>query len=160
MNDHHKATSPAVLAFPIVLLAVVTGCWRGGCDSGPAGADVCPGPTYGYARVEGTLHQFDGTPAVNRQVFVSCGDAIGAYSDHTDGAGRFAVQPVYGSVDTILFPHPPRDAAGNFLVTCAVGGEVRYDVFVRDSAVVPFAPTRAGMTTVHVSLAEPAPTQQ
>jgi hypothetical protein len=110
--------------------------------------------------VDGTLHQLDGTPAVNRQVFVSCGDVIGGYGDHTDGAGRFSVQPVYSNADTILFPHPPRDAAGNFLVRCGVGGELRYNVFVRDSAVVPFAPTRAGVTAVQVSLVESASTEQ
>jgi hypothetical protein len=53
-----------------------------------------------------------------------------------------------------IVPHPPRDPAGNFLFPCGVSGEVRHDVVVRDS-VVPFAPTRAAVTTVHVDLVEP-----
>jgi hypothetical protein len=142
------------------LVSRLAACGGDGCDAGPAAGDVCPGPTYGYARVEGTLHQLDGTPAVNRQVFVSCGDVIGGYGDHTDGAGRFSVQPVYSNADTILFPHPPRDVAGNFLVHCGVGGELRYNVFVRDSALVPFAPTRAAVSAVQVSLVESAVTER
>jgi hypothetical protein len=107
--------------------------------------------------VEGTVLRLDGTAAAGRQAFVSCGDLIGAYSEHTDDAGRFAVEAVYTNADTLFRPHPPRDPGGRFLVNCDVTAEVRRDVVVRDSVVVPFAQTRQEVAPVLVELRETNP---
>ena len=144
----------------VTLLSLLTGslhaCGRG-CGGSPAAADLCPGPVYGYARVEVTVRELDGTPAAGRQGFVSCGDVIGAYGEQTNADGRFVVEPVYSNVDTVFLPHPPRGADGSFLASCAVNAEVRRDVVARDSVVVPFAPTRPGVTPVVIELREPGP---
>jgi hypothetical protein len=139
-----------------LLTGSITACGRG-CGGGLAAADICPGPVYGYARVEVTVLRVDGTPAAGRQGFVSCGDVIGAYGAHTNADGRFVVEPVYSNTDTVFSPHPPRGADGGFLVSCAVNAEVRRDVVARDSVVVPFAPTRPGVTSIAIELREPSP---
>ena len=129
----------------------------GGSGCGGGAADICPPPTYGYARVEGTVLRNDGTPAAGRQAFVSCGDLIGGYGDHTDNAGRFAVNAVYGNEDTLFHPHPPRDANGSFLVDCSISAEVRRDTVLRDAVVVPFAQSRRDIVPVIVELREASP---
>ena len=141
------------------LLSLLTGsinaCGRG-CGGNPAASDLCPGPVYGYARVEVTARLLDGTPAAGRQGFVNCGDVDGVYSALTNANGRFVVEPVYSNADTVFLPHPPRGADGSFLASCEVNAEVRLDVVARDSVVVPFAPTRQGVTPVVIELREPA----
>jgi hypothetical protein len=67
------------------------------------------------------------------------------------------VEPVYTNADTLFRPHPPRDPGGRFLVNCAVTAEVRRDVVVRDSVVVPFAQTRQEVAPVLVELRETNP---
>ncbi len=140
-----------------LLSGALSACWGGSCGGGLAAGDLCPGPVYGYARVEVTVRQLDGTPASGRQGFVSCGDVIGSYGDQTNAAGQFVVEPVYSNIDTIWSPHPPRAADGSFLVNCAVNAEVRRDLVARDSVVVPFAPTRPKITSVAIELHEPSP---
>jgi hypothetical protein len=139
-----------------LLSGALSGC-GGSCGGGLAAGDLCPGPVYGYARVEVTVRQLDGTPASERQGFVSCGDVIGAYGGQTNAGGQFVVEPVYSNIDTIWSPHPPRAADGSFLVNCAVNAEVRRDVVARDSVVVPFAPTRPEIQLIAVELQEPGP---
>ena len=143
------------------LLTLCTGslsaCGGGSCGDSLGAGDVCPGPVYGYARVEVTVRYLDGTPAIGRQGFVNCGDVIGSYGGQTNAVGRFIVQPVYSNADTVLWPHPPRGPDGGFLVSCAVNAEVRRDVVARDSVVVPFAPTRQEVSPIVVELREPGP---
>ena len=103
------------------------------------------------------MRLLDGSPAAGRQGFVNCGDVNGVYSGLTNANGRFVVEPVYANADTVFLPHPPRGADGGFLASCAVNAEVRRDVVARDSVVVPFAPTRQGVTPIVVELREPGP---
>ena len=152
----HGGTWGALVTVGGALTTLLSACGGGSCGTGVAASDLCPGPTYGYAAVEGRVLRLDGTPAVDRQTFVSCGEVIGSYGEHTDRAGRFAVRPVYSNADTLFHPHPPRGPDGGFLVTCGISAEVRRDVVARDSVVVPFAPTRQSVTAVIVELREPA----
>jgi hypothetical protein len=153
-----KRNCPRGLA---TLLALLTGsinaCGGGTCGDALGAGDICPGPVYGYARVEVTVRQLDGTSAAGRQGFVSCGDVIGSYGDLTNAAGRFVVEPVYANFDTLFSPHPPRADDGGFLVNCGVYAEVRRDVFAQDSVAVPFAPTRVEIRSIAIELREPSP---
>jgi hypothetical protein len=126
-----------------MLVALLAGCGGNGCDAGALGAgDICPGPVDGFAHVEIIVLHADGSPAVSRQTFLSCGDAVGTYSDLTNPDGRLIVDPVYSPQDTLLFPFPPRAPDGSFLVDCGASAEVRPNSFVRDSFPVRFAPSR------------------
>lgn len=147
--------SPGLAALVALIAGSISACGGGNCGSDLASGDVCPGPVYGYARVEVTVQQLDGTPASGRQGFVSCGDIIGAYGARTNADGQFVVEPVYTNGDTVLSPHPPRAGDGSFLVNCAVNAEVRRDVVARDSVIVPFAPTQPEIETIVVELHEP-----
>ncbi|HEU4681588.1 MAG TPA: hypothetical protein VFS51_07580 [Gemmatimonadales bacterium] len=133
-------------------------CVGGSCGSGSLGAgDICPGPVYGYARVDGTVLYADGTPAVGKVTFVNCENDVVGYDDVTDGEGRFTVRPAYSTYDTITVPLPPRGPDGSFDLSCEANSRIRPETVVRESLAVRFTPTQQGVITSTVQLQEPGP---
>ena len=139
----------------VVVSALLWGCGGGGsCDAGALGSsDICPPPTYGYARVTGTALRSDGSPIVAKEARVGCGDVVGGYSDATDAEGRFSMPMGYAVEDTTLYPFPPRAADGSFDVSCIVFLELSADItLVQDPVAVRFTPTREAVVPTVVEL--------
>ena len=118
-------------------------------------SDVCPGPVYGYAQVEGTVLFADASPAAGKAVFVNCQQDLVVTQDITDSNGRFRVRPVYASADTILYPLPPRAPDGSFDLACDANSRIRPEVVVRQSFVVKFAPEQQAVIPTPIELREP-----
>jgi hypothetical protein len=95
---------------------------------------------------------------VGKQAYVGCGEVVGVYNDATDAAGNFEVRPLYGVMDTILYPYPPRAADGSFTLSCrALLQLASNNLLLQDPLVVRFAPTAAEVVPTVVELREGAP---
>ena len=133
--------------------AVLSSCGTGSCGGAGGSSDVCPPPAYGYAQVNGRAVRDDGTPIARQQVYVACGDVVGAYDDATDAQGQFRVWPVYAVFDTLLYPFPPRAADGSFELSCRASMRLAHDlILVTDPLAVRFAPTRAAIVPTTTEL--------
>jgi len=76
----------------------------------------------------------------------------------TDAAGNFEVRPLYGVMDTILYPYPPRAADGSFTLSCrALLQLASNNLLLQDPLLVRFAPTAAEVVPTMVELREGAP---
>jgi len=140
---------------PLVFL--LGGCGVGECGGAGGASDVCPPPLYGHAEVEGRALRSDGSPLAGKQVYVSCGDIVGASDDTTDHEGRFNVRLGYGVADTLLYPLPPRNPDGLFEVTCNASLRLPGDVVLRqDGFGVRFMPTREAVVPTVVELRQSA----
>ena len=143
---------PSLLA-PV--LFALLGCRAGECGGAGGVSDVCPPPQYGHAEVEGRALRGDGSPLAGKQVYVSCGDVVGALDDITDGEGRFDVRLGYGVADTLLYPFPPRNPDGSFEVICSASLRLPGDVVLRqDGFGVRFMPNREDVVPTTVELRE------
>ena len=151
-----KASSCRILLLGSTLWSLlIASCERGSCGGSAGSSDVCPPPTYGYAAVQGQALRSDGSPIADKQLYVGCGDVIGAYDDWTDDEGHFEVRPVYAVDDTLLYPFPPRHADGSFDVSCQANLRVAHDLVIRkDPLVVRFAPTREAVVPTATELRE------
>jgi hypothetical protein len=133
--------------------AFLPGCETGSCGGAGGSSDVCPPPAYGYAQVDGRAVRSDGSPIALKQVYVACGDVVGAYDDVTDAQGQFRVWPVYAVSDTLLYPFPPRAADGSFELSCRASLRLAHDlILVADPLAVRFAPTRAAIVPTTTEL--------
>lgn len=147
-----------VLAVLAVIAVSLAGCGRGSCGGASGGSDVCPPPVYGYAQVTGRLLRSDGSAVSGKLAYVACGDAVGAYSDMTDGDGHFDVRLSYAVFDTLLYPFPPRAADGSFDVECTGSLSVNSSVvIVKNPLVVNFAPSLAAVVPSETEWQEGAP---
>ena len=97
----------------------LSGCGSASCDSIAGASDGCGPPVYAYAQVQGRA-TYQEAPVSDEDAYVSCGDVVGAYSDRTDGEGRFQVGLQYSVFDTLLNPFPPREPDGSFFLNCRV----------------------------------------
>ena len=146
---------PCSLLSPLLLGSCDEG---GGCGGSVGSSDVCPPPISGYALVQGQALRNDGSPIADKQAYVGCGDAVGAYDDRTDHQGHFEMRPVYAVDDTLLYPFPPRHADGSFDVSCQAHLQVAHDLVIRkDSLMVRFAPTREAVVPTTTELREREP---
>lgn len=146
----------SVVSGLVVGTVLLASCIGGGCGDGGSGAgDLCPPPTYGYARVSGTALRSDGSPIAGKEARVGCGDVVGGNSDATDAAGRFSMSLGYGVEDTTLYPFPPRAADGSFDVNCIVFLELSSTVTLKQEQVpVRFTPAEADIVPTVVELRE------
>jgi hypothetical protein len=140
-------------------LAVIAGglaaCGRGDCGGAAGANDVCPPPVYGYARITGRVLRSDGTAVAGKPAYVACGDAVGAYSDVTDGGGHFDLHLRYAVFDTLLYPFPPRAVNGSFDLDCAGSLSVNSSVLiVKNPLVVNFAPSLAAVVATETEWRE------
>jgi len=140
-----------MLRLPILFGLVAEGIALACVDDGRCGvggaASVCPPPSSGFAVVEGTVVNAEGSLLSGKQVYVSCGSVVGAYDQRTNARGEFRIVLTYGSPEG----PPPRDGDGMFRLTCRV---FAVGLTAVDTVVVPFAPTRDAVNPVAVALRE------
>ena len=144
----------------LVLSTLLLGsCDRGGCGGGGLGAgDMCPPPTYGYARVRGQALRGDGSPIAGKVARVGCDDpSVGGYDAPTNAEGRFDIAVYYSTADTTLYPFPSRAVDGSFDLSCIVFLQLSTTVtLTQDPVAVRFTTTEAAIVPTVVELREPA----
>jgi hypothetical protein len=144
----------------ILAAAMLASCGEtGDCGSGGATAP-CPEPIYGWARVNGSALNEDGTPMAGERVLFFCPAGVGANDGLTDAAGRFSVFLTYAVADTLQQPFPPRQPDGSFSLEC----EARLmragtEVATWGSFQIPFGPTEAELVESEVELRLPGNTR-
>jgi hypothetical protein len=154
-NDFWWASALPALTAAAVILA---GCGQGECGGTSGSNDVCPPPVYGYAQVTGRVLRSDGSPVDGKPAYVACGDAVGAYSDITDGGGHFDVRLRYAVFDTLLYPFPLRAVNGSFDLACIGSLSVSSNVLiVKDPLIVNFAPSPEAVVPAETEWREGAP---
>jgi hypothetical protein len=136
---------------PAVVVGFAVGIALACVDDGRCGgggtASVCPPPSSGFAVVEGTVVDSEGSPLSGKQVYVSCGSVVGAYDQRTNARGAFRIALTYGSLEG----PPPLDGDGMFRLTCRV---FAVGLTPTGTVTVPFAPTRDAVIPVSVVLQE------
>ena len=139
----------------LVSVLLLVRCGTAVCDG--ATADGCGPPVYAYAHVQGRAAYAGGAPITDRDASVACGEAVGVYSDRTDSQGRFEVAPAYAVFDTLLYPFPPREPDGSFLVDCRVSLALSAEQAILERVPVRFAPSGLPLVPTAVELRQAAP---
>lgn len=117
--------------------------------------DICTGPPIGFAQLDARLLDATQTPMAGVAIWLNCGATAGADHRTTDAMGRASIPLVHGEVDSTLFPLPPRDPAGGFVLPCLVWADLRNDPGANprvDSVAVYFAGPGASIVPTGIEL--------